>query len=92
MFCKLAFVCGVRLKYIKPLLTPAVPYLGPTQAVVWKQKAGPPDEKKRAAFVKDWNKGPSGFWVGTSPLKPISKQRDRRSEGLGVRHLEMSPG
>lgn len=46
LFCKLVFVWEVRLKYIKPLLTPAVPYLGPTQAVVWKQKAGPPDEKK----------------------------------------------
>lgn len=46
LFCKLAFVCKVHLKYIKPLLTPAVPYLGPTQVGVWKQKARPPDEKK----------------------------------------------
>lgn len=52
LFCKLAFVWEVRLKYIKSLLTPAVPYLGPTQAVVWKQKAGPPDETKKGFFCE----------------------------------------
>lgn len=46
LFCKLVFVCKVHLKYIKTLLTPGVPYLGPTQVGVWKQKARPPDEKK----------------------------------------------
>lgn len=51
LFCKLAFVCQVHLKYIKTLLTPAVPYLGPTQVGVWKQKARPPDEKKRDSFL-----------------------------------------
>lgn len=52
LFCKLAFVWEARLKYIKSLLTPAVPYLGPTQAVVWKQKAGPPDETKKGCFCE----------------------------------------
>lgn len=73
LFCKLAFVWEVRLKYIKSLLTPAVPYLGPTQAVVWKQKAGPPDETKKGFFCERLNKGPRGSWVGTSLPKPISR-------------------
>lgn len=73
MFCKLAFVCKVHLKYIKPLLTPAVPYLGPAQVGVWKQKDH--QMKKMTPFMKALEQKAGLLWVGTSRPKPISRRR-----------------
>lgn len=71
LVCKLAFVCKVRLKCVKPLLTPAVPYLGPTKVGIWKQKAGHQMKKKGCFCERLWNKRLSGPWVAISWPKPI---------------------
>lgn len=89
LVCKLAFVCRVSPKYVKPLLTPVV-FLSEAHRGyrVWKQKVGPPDwGGEGGAFCEGcWNKDPVDSWweplggnlLGLSPL-PGGRDEGQRS-------------